>query len=75
MKDFFTAFGDFFVNFLLLPFDALKELELSSWWLANSFSWILILIAMAAFVYWMLQLKQYDANDEEDKSISSHSFL
>jgi len=27
------------------------------------------------FVYWMLQLKKYNDNGEEDKSISSHSYL
>jgi hypothetical protein len=30
---------------------------------------------MAAFVYWMLQLKSHHTNGEEDKSITSHSFL
>jgi len=33
------------------------------------------LIGFVAFVYWMLQLKKFDANNEEDKSISSHSYL
>ncbi|MCK0123153.1 uracil phosphoribosyltransferase [Gelidibacter sp. F2691] len=75
MKDFFNGIGDLFVNVLFLPFDALRELELSSWWLANIFSWLFIIIAMVAFVYWMLQLKTYDDNNEEDKSISSHSYL
>ncbi|TDU43555.1 hypothetical protein BXY82_0969 [Gelidibacter sediminis] len=75
MKDFFNGIGELFVNVLFLPFDALKELELSNWWLANIFSWLFIIIAMVAFVYWMLQLKSYNDNDEEDKSISSHSFL
>ena len=32
-------------------------------------------IGMVAFVYWMLQLKKYNDNGEEDKSISSHSYL
>jgi len=75
MKDFFNAIGDLFVNVLFLPFDALRELELSSWWLANIFSWLFIIIGMVAFVYWMLQLKGYNDNNEEDKSISSHSYL
>ena len=75
MTEFFYAIGDLFTNVLMMPFDALMALELENWWLANIFSWILILIAMAGFVYWMLQLKKYDDNKEEDKSISSHSFL
>ncbi|MEO8773282.1 MAG: uracil phosphoribosyltransferase [Gelidibacter sp.] len=75
MTEFFYAIGDLFTNYLMLPFDALMTLELSNWWLSNIFSWILIIIAMVAFVYWMLELKKHDDNNEEDKSISSHSFL
>ena len=75
MTKFFYGIGDLFTNYLLLPFDALMALELDNWWLSNIFSWILILIAMAGFVYWMLELKKFEDNKEEDKSISSHSYL
>ncbi|MBQ0769003.1 MAG: uracil phosphoribosyltransferase [Bizionia sp.] len=75
MKDLFYAIQDFFVNVALAPLDALATLELDNWWAANLFSWIFILIAMVAFVYWMLQLKKHSDNNEEDKSVSSHSFL
>jgi hypothetical protein len=75
MKDFFNGIADLFVDYLFLPFDALRALELDSWWLANVVSWILVIIGFVAFVYWMLQLKKYDDNNEEDKSISSHSYL
>lgn len=75
MTELFYGIGDLFSNYLLTPFDALMALELDNWWLANIVSWILILIAMVAFVYWMLELKKYDDNNEEDKSISSHSYL
>lgn len=74
MTEFFNGVAAFF-EFLFIPFEALRELELSNWWLANIFTWILILITIAAFVYWMLQLKEHDDNNEEDKSISSHSYL
>lgn len=75
MKDFFYAIADFFVNVLFAPFDALRSLELEDWWSANFISWIFIVVAIVATVYWMLQLKKYDANGEEDKSITSHSYL
>ena len=75
MTKFFYGIGDLFTDYLLLPFNAMMALELENWWLANIFSWVLIIIAMAAFVYWMLELKKHDENKEEDKSISSHSFL
>ncbi|HLT33264.1 MAG TPA: hypothetical protein VKZ98_05685 [Aquaticitalea sp.] len=75
MKDFFYAIEDLFVNVLFAPLDALRSLQLDNWWGANFMSWIFIIIGMVAFVYWMLQLKKYNDNNEEDKSISSHSYL
>jgi len=75
MKDFFYAIEDLFVNGLFLPFDFLRELELDSWFIANFMSWTFILVGLVAFVYWMLQLAKYDANNEDDKSVSAHSYL
>ncbi|WP_458628194.1 DUF6341 family protein [Winogradskyella sp. PC D3.3] len=75
MSDFFNGIADLFVNVLFAPFDALKALELESWFAANTVSWLFIIIGFVAFVYWMIQLKKYDDNGEEDKSISSHSYL
>ncbi|MBT9186945.1 MULTISPECIES: DUF6341 family protein [Zobellia] len=73
MKSFFEGIADLFVNHLFWPLDQLRFMH--SWWGANIINWILALICCVAFVYWMLQLKQYNDNDEEDKSISSHSYL
>jgi hypothetical protein len=75
MKDFFYAIQDLFVNVLFAPYDALRNLELTNWWLSNFMSWTFIIIGIVAFVYWMLQLKSYNDNNEEDKSITSHSYL
>jgi hypothetical protein len=75
MKDLFYAIQDLFVNVLFLPFDGLRSLELDNWWAANFMSWVLTLIGLVAFVYWMLQLRKFDKNNEEDKSITSHSYL
>ena len=75
MKVFFYAIQDLFVDILFAPFDALRALEVDNWWAANIVSWILIIIGLVAFVYWMLQLKKFEDNNEEDKSITSHSYL
>ena len=75
MKDFFYAIQDLFVNYLFAPLDYLRALGLDNWWMANLASWIFIVIGMVAFVYWMKQLSVYNANGEEDKSITSHSYL
>ena len=75
MKDFFYAIEDLFVNGLFLPFDFLRSLELDNWFAANILSWFFMLIGFVAFIYWMKQLAKYNANNEEDKSVSAHSFL
>ena len=75
MKDFFYARQDLFVDVIFAPFDALRALELENWFAANTMSWIFIIIGFVAMVYWMLQLKKFNDNNEEDKSISSHSYL
>ena len=73
MTSFFKAIEDLFVNVLFAPFDFFRFID--SWWAANTVNWILAIIGMVAFVYWMLQLKKYNDNGEEDKSITSHSYL
>jgi len=75
MKDFFYAIQELFEGFFFIPFNALKELELDNWWAANIVSWILASIGLGFFIYWMLQLRKFDKNNEEDKSITSHSYL
>lgn len=75
MKDFFYAIQDLFVDVLFTPLDALRALELDNWWLANIISWIFLVILFVATFYWMKQLKIFNDNNEEDKSVSSHSFL
>ena len=75
MKDFFYAIQNLFETLLLAPFDTLRALEVENWFGANIVSWIFMSIGLVAFVYWMLQLKSFSDNNEEDKSISSHSYL
>ena len=75
MKDFFYGIQDFFVGFAFKPFDALRQTELDNWWLANIASWIFLVIGLVAFVYWMKELKGFNDNNEEDKSITAHSYL
>lgn len=75
MRDLFHAIEDLFVNVLVKPLDSLRSLELENWWSANGLNWIFVIIGFTAFIYWMGQLKKYNTNNEEDKSISSHSFL
>ena len=74
MKAFFEAIQDLFVNVSFCKlYDILRFTE--NWWVANIISWILAIIGFVAFIYWMLQLKGYAASGEEDKSVTSHSYL
>ena len=75
MRDIVYGIEDFFVNYLFLPFDFLRSLELDNWWGANFMTWVSVFVFVCAFTYWMLQLKKFDDNNEDDKSISAHSFL
>ncbi len=75
MKDFFYAIQDLFVDVLFAPLDALRALELENWFAANIVSWLFIIIGFVATIYWMIQLRGFDKNNEEDKSVSAHSYL
>jgi len=75
MRAFFEAIQSLFVDFLFLPLDALRHLELSSWWLANIISWSLMAICGYYIVYWCKQLKKHQDNNEENQDTTAHSFL
>lgn len=73
MKDLFEAIAYFFEEIILAPFNWLRELEATNWFLANGFSWLSIVVLMVAIVYWIRKLKEFDK--DEDKSQTGHSFL
>ena len=73
MRAFFEGIEDLFVNGLFWPYDFFRFME--NWWTANTVNWIFVLLGTVAFIYWMRQLKIFHDNGEEDKSISSHSYL
>ncbi len=73
MTAFFKAIEDLFVNVLFAPFDFFRFME--SWWASNLLNWIFFIIGAIAMTYWMLELKKYNDNGEEDKDVSAHSYL
>ena len=70
-SDFFYGIQDFFVNFAFKPLDGLRNLQLESWVLANLINFIFIIVMACAFVYWMLQLKEFN-EDESDQYAAEH---
>ena len=75
LKSFFEAIAYLFEEILLVPFNFLREMQLDSWWFANIVSWIFLFFGVIASIYWIKQLKLFDDRGEENKDISSHSFL
>tara|TARA_B100001094_G_scaffold256762_1_gene256071 strand:- start:443 stop:670 length:228 start_codon:yes stop_codon:yes gene_type:complete len=75
MKAFFESIAWLFEEILFLPYSFFRELELTSWTLANSVNWIFLVVGFSAMIYWILQLNLFDKNGEEDKDPSAHSFL
>ena len=44
--------------------------------MANSMSWVFVVICSLAIVYWIVQLKKYDTTEgSDDKSITAHKYL
>ncbi|WP_190810441.1 uracil phosphoribosyltransferase [Flagellimonas sp. S3867] len=73
MSKFFYGIEDLFVNGLFAPYDFFRFMQ--SWWASNSVNWIFAIIGFVALIYWMKELKIFNDNGEEDKSITSHSYL
>jgi hypothetical protein len=75
MKAFFNGIQSLFVDFLFAPLDFLRHLELSNWFVANTLNWIFMAICTAAMVYWILQLRDHKAKNDEYQDTTAHSFL
>ncbi len=75
MTGFFKALGSLFTDFLFIPLDFFRKLELENWWLANTLTWIFILICCGAFAYWMKQLQIFKENNDDNQDTTAHSFL
>lgn len=75
MKAFFEGIQTLFVDYLFIPFDLLRSTESSSWWGANVLNFIFMLICFVALVYWSIQLKKHQNNNEENQDTTAHSFL
>ena len=75
MKAFFEGIQYLFVNILFAPLDFLRSLELSSWFAANTINWIFMIICAVAMVYWIMQLKIFEDNGEENQDTTAHSFF
>lgn len=74
-KGFFEGIQSISEDTLFAPYNILRSIQVDSWWAANIVSWFFISLGLIAFFYWMNQLKTFNDNGDEDKSITSHTFL
>lgn len=63
-KGFWEGIASLFEDVLFIPHDALRKLELDTWWGANAISWIFLAIGAVAFVYWLFKLKEFNEPTE-----------
>lgn len=70
LTDFFHFIAWLFEDVLFVPMNALRHWQDTTWWGANILNFIFIIIAAAAFIFWMKQLKKY--NDEEQREADKH---
>lgn len=75
MRAFFEGIETLFVDFLFIPFDFLRHLELSTWFVANIINWIFVIICAIAMVYWVNKLAIFHDRGEENQDTTAHSFL
>ena len=75
MKKVFEGIAYFFEEFLFLPFNILRELELDNWWISNLISWFFLFVGFCAAGYWINKLRIFDKKGEENKDPTAHSFL
>ncbi|MCZ6595188.1 MAG: uracil phosphoribosyltransferase [Bacteroidetes bacterium] len=74
-KGFFEGIQEFAEEVAFAPYNALRSVELESWWGANVVSWLFLISGVVAFFYWMWQLAKINASGSEDRSQISHSYL
>ena len=75
MKSIFEGIQYLFVEILFAPLDAIRALELTNWWGANTINWLFMIICAGAIVYWIKQLKLHKSNNDEFQDTTAHSFL
>ena len=74
MTELMYAIQDFFMM-LLAPMSELATLELSNWWAANTINWLFVVIGFIAAIYWLRQLRIFNAEGTERRDMVSHSFF
>lgn len=75
MTQIFKGIQYFFENVLFAPFDAIRRLELENWWLANTITWVMIVVLFVFFFYWLKQLNIFNKEKSERTDATSHSFF
>lgn len=75
MTQIFKAIQYFFENIVFAPLNAIRELELSNWWLANTITWVMIVVLFVFLFYWLKQLNIFNKENTERTDATAHSFF
>lgn len=66
ISDFFHWIGHVFEDFLFIPLEYLRSWQDQTWWGANIFNWIFLIIFFVLFGYWLYKLKVFYDYDKEN---------
>ncbi|NQY05181.1 MAG: uracil phosphoribosyltransferase [Flavobacteriaceae bacterium] len=75
MRDLVYGIQDLFENFLFVPFNMLKEMELENWWTANTVNWLFTIVGFIATYYWLKQIKLFNDEGTERDDVTAHSIF
>lgn len=75
MTQIFKAIQYFFENIVFAPLNAIRKLELSNWWLANTITWVMIVVLFVFLFYWLKQLNIFNKENTERTDATAHSFF
>lgn len=64
-----------FENVLFVPLDAMRNLELDSWWAANFVSWIFLIITFIALFYWLRKLVEFNEPTENTYTFKEEDYF
>jgi len=74
-KSIFEGIQTLFVDFLFLPLDSLRKLELYSWFGANIINWVFMIICITYLVYIHKEILRFKNSGEDEQDTTAHSFL
>ena len=74
VKNFFEGIQWLFEKILFLPHEILRDVELSSWWIANCVNFFFLFVGIIALIYWSKKLKDFEIVVPNKKQLNLSNF-